>query len=302
MKLIVYFVAVTLLHCGVIIPLNAQSPEIKNPSLSSNVAPPPPRWKLPKVPTQVSFAGEKVPLERWEVYERLDRELFTNTFYHTSTYYILKLQGRYFPLIERILKEEGVPDDFKYLCVAESGLQNVKSPAGAEGMWQFLATTAKNYGLEVNDDIDERYHLEKTTRAACKYLKEAKAKFGTWTAAAASYNCGTGGYSNFSNYQGSNYYYDLLLPEETSRYIFRILALKLILESPQQYGFYLTETERYKPVPTKKIKVSAPIPNLAEWAAGQGTTYKMVRILNPWIRGKSVPNKSGKTYYIEIPA
>lgn len=258
-------------------------------------------WNVPKVPQSVQFAGEKVPLDRWEVYERLDRELLMNAFYHTSTFYILKLKERYFPVIERILKENGVPEDFKYLCVAESSLQNLKSPAGAEGMWQFLAATARSYGLEVNGDIDERYHLEKATRAACQYLKDAKAKFGSWTAAAASYNCGVGGYSNFSSYQGSSYYYDLLLPEETNRYVFRIIALKLILENPVHYGFNLGGSDAYKPFRTKKIKVEQTISNLASWAAQQGSSYKMVRLVNPWITGKTLPNKSGKTYYIEIP-
>lgn len=259
------------------------------------------RWVLPKVPSNVSFAGERVPLDRWEVYERLDREILTNSYFHTSTFYILKLQTRYFPIIEKILKENGVPDDFKYLCVAESSLQNLRSPAGAEGMWQFLAATARSYGLEVNSAIDERYHLEKATRAACRYLKDAKAKFGSWTAAAASYNCGMGGYNNFSSYQGSKYYYDLHLPEETNRYIFRILALKLIMENPSHYGFNIAEEDRYKPFKTKKVAVNTTISDLAKWAEAQGSSYKMVRLVNPWITGKTVPNKSRKTYYIEVP-
>lgn len=259
-------------------------------------------WRVPKVPSQVSFAQEKVPLDRFEVFERLDRELLTNSYFHTSTFYILKLMPRFFPTIERILKEEGVPEDFKFLCVAESSLQNLRSPAGAEGFWQFLSATAKSYGLEVNEHIDERYNLEKATRAACQYLKEAKNKFGSWTAAAASYNCGMGGYSNFANYQGSRYYYDLLLPEETNRYLFRIIALKLILENPKLYGFNIESSDTYKPYKTKKITVTSTISDLSSWAQSQGTSYKLVRLLNPWIRGKELPNKSGKTYYIEIPA
>lgn len=258
-------------------------------------------WQVPRVPSQVSFAGEKVPLNRYEVYERLDRELLTNSFYHTSTFYILKLIPRYFPLIERILKEEGIPEDFKYLCVAESSLQHLKSPAGAEGFWQFLSATGRGYGLEVNEFVDERYHVEKATRAACKYLKEAYAKFGSWTAAAASYNCGMGGYSNYAAYQGTRNYYELLLPEETNRYIFRIIALKLILSQPENYGFKLDPSQTYKPVPTTVVSVNYPITNLSSWAQQQGTSYKMVRLLNPWIRGKEIPNKSGKTYNIEIP-
>lgn len=259
------------------------------------------RWMVPQVPSSASFAGEKVPLDRWEVFERLDRELLTNSYFHTSTFYILKLQTRYFPIIEKILKENGVPEDFKYLCVAESSLQNLRSPAGAEGMWQFLAATARSYGLEVNDDIDERYNLEKATRAACQYLKEAKAKFGSWTAAAASYNCGMGGYNNFSTYQGSKYYYDLHLPEETNRYIFRIIALKLIMESPVLYGFNIADADRYQPIKSKKVTVTTTISDLAQWAKAQGSSYKMIRLANPWIKGKTVPNRSGKTYHIEVP-
>lgn len=258
-------------------------------------------WKVPKTPKSVSFAGETVPLDRFEVFERLDREVLTNSYFHTSTFYILKLKDRYFPMIEKILKENGVPEDFKYLCVAESSLQNLRSPAGAEGMWQFLSATAKGYGMEVNDAIDERYNLEKSTRAACQYLKDAKAKFGTWTAAAASYNCGMGGYNSFASYQGSKYYYDLLLPEETNRYIFRIIALKLIMENPAAYGFNISKSDVYPPFKTKKIAVTNTISDLSSWAQSQGSSYKLVRLLNPWIKGKTVPNSSGKTYYIEIP-
>lgn len=254
----------------------------------------------PSLPASMTFAGESVPLNRWEVRERLDRELFTNSFFHTSTTYILKLKDRYFPIIENILRQNGVPEDFKYLCVAESSLQNLTSPAGAKGFWQFLSATGKQYGLEVNNDIDERYHIEKSTQAACRYLKDAYNKFGNWTAAAASYNCGMGGYNSYSSYQGFTNYYELLLPEETNRYVFRIIALKMIMEQPEKYGFQLTDADKYKPVPTKKVTVNGGISDLAQWARSQGTTYKMVRLLNPWILGKSF-SSSGKTYYIEVP-
>lgn len=277
---------------------SANAPTMPNEMLDNSAAN---NWKVPNVPKSVTFAGEKVPLDRWEVNERLDRELLTNSFMHTSTFYILKLKTRYFPTIERILKEQGVPEDFKYLCVAESSLQNLRSPAGAEGMWQFLAATARSYGLEVNDNVDERYNLEKATVAACKYLKEAKAKFGTWTAAAASYNCGMGGYNGYATYQGSKNYYDLLLPEETNRYIFRIIALKLILESPKQYGFNILPAQKYKPFNTKKVTVTSTISDLNAWAKSQGSSYKLVRLVNPWIKGKTIPNASGKSYVVEVP-
>lgn len=258
-------------------------------------------WAAPQTPKDVKLFGETVPLNRWEVYERLDREILTNSFMHTSTFYILKLKTRYFPIIEKILKENGVPEDFKYLCVAESSLQNLRSPAGAEGLWQFMAATAKGYGLEVNSAIDERHHLEKSTEAACKYLKQAKAKFGSWTAAAASYNCGMGGYNSYASYQGTKYYYDLLLPEETNRYIFRIIALKLILENPKTYGFNINPNQTYPPFKTKKVKVDYTVNDLSQWANKQGSSYKLVRLVNPWIKGKTIPNKSGKTYYVEVP-
>lgn len=263
---------------------------------NSNITPVTP----PKVPNSLSYAGEAVPLDRFEVRERLDRELLTNCFYHTSTTYILKLKDRHFPTIEKILKQNGIPEDFKYLCVAESALQNLRSPAGAEGYWQFLSATARQYGLEVNNDIDERYDLEKATRAACQYFKDAYNKFGSWTAAAASYNCGMGGYNSYSSYQGYSNYYDLLLPEETNRYVFRILSFKLIMENPAKYGFMLDNEDTYKPIRTKTVAVNGGVSNLASWARSQGTSYKMVRLLNPWIHGKTIPSK-GKTYYVEIP-
>lgn len=260
------------------------------------------KWSPAQMPSSMNFAGEKTPLDRWEVEEAFDRELQNNFFRHGNLVYILKLSNRFFPVIEPILKANGVPDDFKYLCVAESSLQNLTSPAQAVGYWQFLKATAIQYGLEVTDEVDERYHIEKSTDAAAKYLKAAYNKFGTWTAAAASYNCGTGGYNSRATHQGSDQYYDLMLPEETNRYIFRILAYKHLMSNAETLGYGIPKKELYKPYNTKKIAVSTSIPDIAVWAKENGTTYKIVKILNPWLRDRKLTNTKGKTYIIQIPA
>ena len=259
-------------------------------------------WVAPQVPEQINFAGENVPLERWDVYERLDRELLFNYYYQNNIIYMLKLSNRYFPVIEERLKANGVPDDFKYLCIAESNLQNLTSRAGAVGYWQFMPKSAPEYNLTVNSLVDERYHIEKSTDAACKYLKKAYEKFGSWTAAAASYNCGMGGYNSQVSYQGSANYYDLLLPEETNKYIFRILAFKHLLSNAESLGFNVNEETLYTPHKTKEVVVTSTIPNLAAWAKSQGTSYKIVRLLNPWLRGRSLPVKTGAQYKLLIPA
>lgn len=259
------------------------------------------KWYIPDIPKQIDFAGEKVPLDRWDVREQLEREVLTNSYYHTNTLYTLRLTTRYFPIIEARLKANGVPDDFKYLCVAESSLRNQTSPAGARGYWQFLEGSGERYGLEINGEVDERYHIEKATDAACKYLKEAYDRFGSWTAAAASYNCGQGGYNKFSNYQQQDNYYDLLLPEETMRYIFRIVALKHIISNADDLGFMVLEDDAYEPIETRKITVTETIPNLADWAIYQGSNYRMLKLLNPWLRDHSLTVKKN-VYTIELPA
>ena len=260
------------------------------------------KWYAPEVPKSVTFAGEKVPVDDWEVREALDRELLINAYSHSSSMYAIKLSGRYFPMIEARLKANGVPDDFKYLCVAESHLQNQTSRAGAVGFWQFMKDTGPSYGLVINDDVDERYHPEKATDAACKYLKQAYAKFGSWTAAAASYNCGQGGYNSHNTFQKADGYYDTMLPEETMRYIYRIVALKLIIGNPEKMGFMLSADDKYKPYKTRKITVDKSISNLADWALDNGSNYKMLKTLNPWLRSRSLAVPSGKSYEIELPA
>ncbi len=254
-----------------------------------------------KVPDEATFADERIPLEAFDVRERLDRELLVNTYWHSNSLQLFKLASRAFPVIEPILKEEGVPDDFKYLALAESGLREVVSPARAEGVWQFLKGTAKDYGLEVGTDVDERYHLEKATRAACKYLKDAKEELGTWSLAAASYNTGMPRIKKLMETQLVNSYYNLYLGEETSRYVFRIVALKELFNHPEQYGFYLDSTDLYQPIPYKLVEVDSAITDLPAWAVAQGTNYKTLKLMNSWSREPYLTNKDKKTYYFKVP-
>lgn len=253
------------------------------------------------MPAEINFAGEKAPLQIADVRERLDRELLVNANLHATTLLILKRANRAFPVIEPILKKYGVPDDFKYLAVIESGLVNVVSPAGARGVWQFMPDTGKEKGLEINDVVDERYHLEKSTEAACKYLLDAKNKFGSWTLAAASYNGGVGGVNKQITFQGVTDYYDLLLTEETSRYVFRILALKEIMQNPTKYNFNLKPADLYPVIPTKKVEVTASVPDLATFAKDNGINYKVLKIHNPWLRDRKLDVAAGKSYTLEIP-
>lgn len=254
-----------------------------------------------ELPKEVTFAGEVVPLEKFDVYESLDRELLSNAYFHSQTIRLIKLANRYFPLIEPILKEEGIPDDFKYLAVAESGLTNAVSPAKAVGFWQIRKGTGTDYGMEINSEIDERYDLEKSTMVACKYLQESYEKYGSWTLAAASYNVGRRGVDREMDRQKQRDYYDLLLNDETARYLFRIQALKLIMDEPAKYGFHLSEKDLYHPVPYHSVEVSGPIADFVDFATEHGTNYKILKYLNPWLRDKTLANKAGKTYTIKIP-
>ncbi|WP_412464481.1 lytic transglycosylase domain-containing protein [Flavobacterium mekongense] len=252
-------------------------------------------------PTEVDFAGEKTPLQISDVRERLDRELLINANLDATTALIIKRANRVFPIIEPILAKYGVPDDFKYLAVIESGLVNAVSSAGARGVWQFMPETAKEKGMEVNDIVDERYHLEKSTEAACRYLLAAKEKFGSWTLAAASYNGGMNGITKRIDEQKVNNYYDLALTEETSRYVFRILALKEIMRQPAKYGFNIYPSDLYTQIPTKKVAVDSSITDLTGFAISQGINYKILKIHNPWLRDKKLVNPTKKRYEIEIP-
>ena len=250
---------------------------------------------------KMDFAGEEVPTFMADVQERLDKEMITNMNYHTNTTLVIKRANKVFPVIEPILAKYGVPDDFKYLAVIESSLVNAVSPAGARGVWQFMPATAKEKGMEVSDEVDERYHLEKSTEAACKYLLSAKEKFGSWTLAAASYNGGMNGITKKMEEQGVDNYYDLLLTEETSRYVFRILALKEIMSKSERYGFKIPNEALYYPIPTKKIMIDTTITDLAKFAKTQGVNYKILKIHNPWLRDKKLTVTTGKKYEIEIP-
>jgi len=258
-------------------------------------------YEFTRIPLNIDFSGEKTPLTIADVRERFDRELTVNVNLHATTELVIKRANRVFPVIEPILKKNGVPDDFKYLAVIESGLVNVTSPSGAKGVWQFMPETAKEMGMEVNDIVDERYHIEKSTEIACQYLLKAKAKFGNWTMAAASYNGGMNGMDRFMEAQKVNDYYDLLVNEETSRYVFRILALKEIMQNQQKYGYALPTEILYPQIPTKKITVTANIDDLATFAIEQGINYKILKIHNPWLRDKKLVVQPGKTYSIEIP-
>ena len=254
----------------------------------------------PEIPGTLSFAGEETPLFRNDIYERLDNELISNTYFHSNTIKLLKRAKRWFPVIEPILRENNIPEDFKYLALAESGLQNVTSPSGAKGFWQFLKKTAQEYGLEVNKDIDERYHVEKATRAACQYLNDAFEKYHNWTLAAASYNAGMDYISDQLENQKVNNYYDLYLNPETSRYIFRILAIKTIFENPQKYGFYLNQSDLYQPLEYTTVKIDTTINNLVDFAKKHGMTYNRLKSLNPWLRSDKLPDASRKTYLLKI--
>ncbi len=253
------------------------------------------------VPMDITFAGEKVPLEIDDVYESLDRELLVNTYWQSQTLLFHKRANRWFPVIEPILAEQGVPDDFKYLAVIESGLDNVVSPAGATGYWQLMRDTGREYGLEINNEVDERYNVEKSTEAACKYLKDAYARYGSWTMAAASYNMGMYGLQKQVGRQKADNYYDLLLNSETGRYLYRMIAIKEILSKPGQYGFHFRPKDLYQPYQTYNVTVDSAVSDFAEFAFEYGVNYKILKVLNPWLRDTYITNPEKKTYEIKIP-
>lgn len=255
----------------------------------------------PRIPENLEFSDEAVPMNIYYIREGLDREILVNTYWHSNTLLLFKRSFRWFPIIEPILKENKIPDDFKYLALIESGLMNVTSPSGAKGFWQFMKSTALSYDLEVNSEVDERYNLEKSTEAACKYLKEAYLKFGSWTLAAASYNMGMGGLNRNLKEQKQDNYYDLLLNAETSRYVYRILAVKTIFEKPTKYGFYLRKKDLYPPIPTEIITVDSTISSLTDFAISIKINYRVLKDLNPWLRNSKLLNKNQKTYKIKIP-
>ena len=254
-----------------------------------------------EIPKVLDFSGEELPVYTPDIRERMDRELLVNTYWQSNGLLMFKRSHRYFPVIEPILKSYGIPDDFKYLALIESGLQNVTSSAGAKGFWQIMEATGKEYGLEINSNVDERYHLELSTQVACKYLLKAKEKFGTWTLAAAAYNAGIRGISNQLERQQVSNYYDLLLGEETGRYIFRIVALKEIINHPQKYGFNFSTSDLYAPIPTSKIQLDTAVTDFVQFANKFGLNYKQLKLHNPWLREAFLNNKSRKLYTLDIP-
>lgn len=253
------------------------------------------------IPLQVDFCGENIPLDSEDIRERFDLEIVKNAYWHSSILLFHKRAGKYFPVIEPILKQHNIPDDFKYLAIAESGLTNVVSPAGARGFWQFMEKTGKEYDLEINKYVDERYHLEKATHAACKYLNDAYKKFGSWTLVAASYNMGMYGLQKNLERQKVNSYYDLLLNSETARYVFRIVAFKTLLSKPTEYGFNLKNTQRYKPMEYRTVQVDTTISDFTEFAIQNNLNYKLLKLANPWLRQRSLSNPSKRKYEIKIP-
>ena len=254
-----------------------------------------------KIPTELKFAGEHVPIEKADIKERIDRELLVNTYWQSNGLLLFKRTNKYFPIIEPILEKNGIPNDFKYLAVIESGLQNVTSPAGARGFWQIMKATGKENGLEINDNVDERYHLEKATQVACEYLNAAKKRFGSWTLAAAAYNAGNAGIAKKIETQKVNNYYELLLADETQRYVPRMVALKEILSNPEKYGFVFETEDLYKLKTTKIIEVDTVITNIAQFSKDLGINYKVLKLHNPWLRENKLNNKSRKLYQLKIP-
>jgi len=257
--------------------------------------------KALKIPQNLEFAGERVPIEKEDIKERIDRELLVNTYWQSNGLLLFKRTHKYFPIIEPILEKNGIPNDFKYLAVIESGLQNVTSPAGAKGFWQIMKGTGRENGLEINENVDERYHLEKATQVACDYLKNAKERFGSWTMAAAAYNAGIRGIAKKIEAQKVTDYYDLLVGDETKRYVPRMVALKEILTNPKKYGFLFDQEDLYQLTPTRIIEVDTVITDIAIFSKNLGINYKVLKLHNPWLRENKLNNKTRRLYQLKIP-
>jgi len=254
------------------------------------------------LPEQLDFAGESLALNMMEVKEKLDREILVNTYWQSNNLLMLKRSSKYFPIIEPILSRNSIPNDFKYLALIESGLQNVVSPAGAAGYWQIMKSTGRENGLEINNEIDERYHIEKSTQVACDYLNEAYERFGNWTLAAASYNMGMAGTARRLSEQGVKSYYDLLLNSETARYVYRIAAVKHIHENLEEFGYVYHQDQGYSFPEMDTISVNTTVPDWISWAKTQGTTYNTLRNYNPWIQSQQLSNSTNKAYHIWVPS
>ena len=298
--LILLLVFVCIQLSGFIDPLKSDKEEVIDHHYQEHMEE---HYKVFSLPTphHLTFCGQEVPLDKFGVREKLDRELLVNTYWHSNTFLSFKRSNRFFPTIERILAEENIPDDFKYLALVESGLTNAVSPAGARGYWQFMTETAKEFGLEVSHEVDERYNLELSTRAACQYLKDSFEVYGDWALVAASYNMGIGGLSKQLKRQKVNSYWDLLLNQETARYVYRILAMKEILNHSEAYGFVVRAKDLYEPHSTRKLEVDSAIGSWIDFAIDNGTTYNVLHTLNPWIKDERLLNKKRKSYDVLLP-
>ncbi len=298
-KLAIFFslIALSVISCGLFI---NSAPVVQPPQVVKEVVR---NYNAPvEIPKAIEFAGEKISLENFDVREALDRELLVNSYFQSQTILYLKKAKRYFHLIEPILKKNNIPDDFKYLSLAESGFQEkIVSPAGATGLWQLIKKAATENGLEINAEVDERYNMEKSTEAACRYLNKSYHQYGSWIIVAASYNAGISGIKRQTELQDSKNYFDLALNEETSRYVYRILALKLIMENPEKYGFKVTEEEKYPILKCKEVTLSGSVINLAAYAHQQGINYKILKYFNPWLRQSYLKNPAKKSYLLKIP-
>ena len=257
--------------------------------------------KAIKLPKNLNLAGERVPIEKNDIKERMDRELLVNTYWQSNGLLLIKRANKYFPILEPLLKKYGLPDDFKFLALAESAFTDETSSAGAAGIWHFMKRTGKEYGLEINSNVDERYHIEKSTKVAAAYLKKSKERFNSWTLAAAAYNAGNYGIHKQLEKQQVNNYYDALLADETERYVFRIIALKEVISNPKKYGFIIENEDLYTFPKTRTVKVDTVISNISLFAKKFGITYKELKIHNPWLRENKLNNASRKLYEIKIP-
>ena len=255
----------------------------------------------PEFPTYLEFAGEKIPTENFEVYERIEREFLSNTYWHSATILAIKRANRWFPVIEPILKKNNIPDDFKYLSIAESNLENVISPAGATGFWQFMKPSGEKYGLEINSQVDERYDVEKSTEAACKYLKDSYDMFGSWIVSAATYNMGQDGVKEQQDRQKAKNYFNLVLNSETSRFVARIVSLKYILQNPEKYGFDIKTEDKYKPLDFYEVILDSSVTDFADYSKSLGINYFILKMYNPWLRDNYLSNKNKKAYTIKLP-
>lgn len=299
------FIFFSIIAFGVIVGglfFNSQDAGLRNRIVETPAGPQEFFFSAVKLPVQLDFAGEPVPLENFDIRESLDHELLINANFHSQTLLYLKKTDRYFSVIEPILKKNEVPDDFKFLALAESGfLDKVVSPSGAVGIWQFMKNAAIENGLEINEEVDERYHLEKATEAACSYLKKSYAKYNNWTMVAASYNAGVSGMEHQIDVQDSKNYYDLLLNEETSRYLFRILSLKLVMNDPEKYGFRVSAEEKYPIIPVNEVKIMDSVASFSDFARANNINYKLLKLFNPWLRKPYLKNEKKKAYLVRIP-